>query len=418
MAGKVKCSSINRKKISWLLEQDLSVKFEAMQHHLEICRMLMNDIFEDEVKQYTGARYDRNKPHDGQYSRWGYNPGSVKLGGERIRVSVPRIYDNENKSNKSLESYEHFRELQAIDNRILKAVILGLSTRNYEVVTKSLMDSFGISHSSVSNEFIEVSSRRLESFENRDLSEYDFISLFIDGKYLAREQVVIVLGVTIQGDKVPLGFVQTASENSTSIGQLLKGLVERGLNYQQGLLCVIDGSKGIHKAVCDVFGNKAVIQRCRWHKRENVLSYLPESKAEYYRKRLNKAYAQEDYEIAKREFLGIIKDLQADNLSASRSLKEGLEETLTLHRLDLVEDFQDSFSTTNAIENLNSQIGKYLRNVKHWKSSGQRYRWVASALLEIEQRMRKVNNYKNLNAMRGAIEAEIEKQKKVIKKVA
>ena len=415
---KVKRISINRNKISWLLDQELDVKMQALQHHLDISRMLVNDVLEDEVRQYTGQRYKHDKPNNGQYSRWGYNRGSIKLGHQRVPIDVPRIYDKENNCNKSLESYGKLRELQEIDDRVPKAVLLGLSTRDYEPVIKNMMDSFGISHSSVSKEFIEQSSQRLEAFENRSLKEYDFIGLFIDGKYLAQEQVLIVLGVTIQGDKIPIGFIQTATENHKSIAQLLSSLIERGLKYEDGLLVVIDGSKGIFKAVKKVFDKYAIIQRCQWHKRENVLSYLPEEKANKYRKRMNKAYRQESYDEAKSELMVILDDLKIDNMGASRSLGEGLEETLTLHRLGLYETFGRSFATTNAIENLNSQIEKYLRKVKYWKTSSQRYRWVASALYEIEHRMRKVNNYKKLNEMRETLKAEINKQQKILPNVA
>jgi transposase-like protein len=411
-------TGINRNKLSWLLDQELDVKMQALQHHLDISRMLVNDVLEDEVRNYTGQRYKHDKPNNGQYSRWGYNRGSIKLGQQRIPIDVPRIYDNENNCNKSLESYSKLRELQEIDDRILKAVLLGLSTRDYEPVIKNMMDSFGISHSSISKEFIEQSSQRLEAFEKRSLKEYDFISLFIDGKYLAKEQVLIVLGVTIQGDKIPIGFIQTATENHKSIGELLSSLIERGLQYEDGLLVIIDGSKGIFKAVKKVFDKYAVIQRCQWHKRENVLSYLPEDKASHYRKRMNKAYRQESYDEARRELQLILDDLKVDNMGASRSLQEGLEETLTLHRLGLNEDFARSFATTNAIENLNSQIEKYLRKVKHWKTSYQRYRWVASALYEIEHRMRKVNNYKKLYEMRKVLKAEVHKQQKILQNVA
>ena len=415
---KVKRISINRNKISWLLDQELDVKMQALQHHLDISRMLVNDVLEDEVRQYTGQRYKHDKPNNGQYSRWGYNRGSIKLGHQRVPIDVPRIYDKENNCNKSLESYGKLRELQEIDDRVPKAVLLGLSTRDYEPVIKNMMDSFGTGHSSVSKEFIEQSSQRLEAFENRSLKEYDFIGLFIDGKYLAQEQVLIVLGVTIQGDKIPIGFIQTATENHKSIAQLLSSLIERGLKYEDGLLVVIDGSKGIFKAVKKVFDKYAIIQRCQWHKRENVLSYLPEEKANKYRKRMNKAYRQESYDEAKSELMVILDDLKIDNMGASRSLGEGLEETLTLHRLGLYETFGRSFATTNAIENLNSQIEKYLRKVKYWKTSSQRYRWVASALYEIEHRMRKVNNYKKLNEMRETLKAEINKQQKILPNVA
>lgn len=308
-----------------------------------------------------------------------YNPGSVEICSERLRVSVPHLFDNESKSNKSLETYEKLSELQSVDDWKLKTIILGLSTRNYEPVIKNLMDSFRISHSCVSNDFTEQSSSCQEMFENRNLIDYDFLALFIVGKYLAKEQVLILFGVTIQNIKAPIGFIQTATENSKSISELLSNLPEHGLKYEGSMLYVIDGSMGIHKAVQKVFSTSVDIQRCQWHKRENVLSYLPEAKAEGYRRRMIQAYNIEDYHDARQRLPAIINDLKADNMSVARSLKEGLDESLTLHRLGLTAYFIHSFSTTNAIENLNSQLGKYLRNVKKWTTSEQRYRWVASA---------------------------------------
>ncbi len=415
---KVKRYSINRKKISWLLEQELDVKLHAMQHHLDITRMLINDIFEDEVINHTGIRYSHIKPNDGRYSRWGFNPGSVKIGNQRIPVSVPRMYDNKTKRNKSLHTYEKLREVGEVNDSVLKAMILGLSTRDYEPVVKNMLDSFGLSHSSVSKEFIEQSGEKLKQFENRDINEHDFVALFIDGKYLAKEQIIIALGVTTKGDKIPIGFIQAATENSKVIKDLLFSLIERGLNYTDGLLCIIDGSKGIRKAIKEIFGDYAVIQRCQWHKRENVISYLKETKQDHYKRRINKAYRSEDYLEAKKYLKEIIEDLKTENIGASRSLEEGLEETLTLHRLGLTENFGRSFSTTNCIENLNSQITKYLRKVKYWKTSTQRYRWVACALLEIEQRMKKVHNYKHLNEMREKLQSEIDKQQIEMAEVA
>ena len=404
---KVNITSINRKKISWLLEQDLDVKITALQHHLDISRMLVNDILEDEIIKFAGSWYSHKKPHDGRFRRWGTNPGSIKLGERRIKLNVPRLYDTQTECNKPLDSYNKLREMDSLDDRILRAVLLGLSTRDYEQVIGNLLDGFGLSASSVSSEFIEQSSKKLEEFENRDLSDYDFVSLFIDGKYLAKEQIIIVIGVTIKGDKIPIGFVQSHSENSGVIQDLFSKLIDRGLQYKDGLLCVIDGSKGLYKAIKETFNGYAVIQRCFWHKRENVIKYLNENKQEHYRKRINHAYRSDDYQEARKLLKEIIADLKTDNLSASRSLEEGLEETLTLHRLGLIEDFRRSFSTTNCIESLNSQIEKYLRKVKNWKTSSQRYRWVASALLDIEHHMRKVNNYSKLSMMREKIRLEL-----------
>jgi transposase-like protein len=411
---KIKTTQINRKKLSWLLEQDLDVKLTALQHHLDISRMLVNDILEDEVNQYAGMWYSHDKPHNGRYSRWGTNPGSMKLGERRVKLAVPRIFDKESGRHKPLESYGKLREIETINDRILKAVLLGLSTRDYKQVIGNLLDGFGLSSSSVSNEFIDQSSKKLEYFENRDLSEYDFVSLFIDGKSLAKEQIIIVLGVTIEGDKIPIGFVQSHSENSSVIKELFTNLIDRGLRYEEGLLCVIDGSKGIYKAIKETFGSYSVIHRCHWHKRENVLKYLNESKQDHYRKRINQAYRTDDYEQACKLLKEIIKDLKTDNLSASRSMEEGMEETLTLHRLGLIEGFRKSFSTTNCIENLNSQMEKYLMKVKHWKTSSQKYRWIGSALLDVETRMRRVDNYTKLSVMRNKIKQELRIENKEV----
>jgi transposase-like protein len=250
----------------------------------------------------------------------------------------------------------------------------------------------------------------VKEFYERDLSVNTFIALFIDGKYLAKEQMVIVLGVTDQGDKIPLSFIQTNTENSRSVKQLLTDLTSRGFKYEDGLLCVVDGAKGLRKAIEEVFGKNAIVQRCQWHKRENVLSYLKESDKEVYKKKLNKAYATEDYMEARIQLEDIIEELRHINVYASNSLKEGLEESLTIHRLGLKADFGKSFSTTNIIENLNSQLVKYIKRVKYWKTSDQRQRWVASALLEIEHKMRRVDNFRMLHEMKNAIKKEIEKR--------
>jgi len=406
----VRPRGINRNKLKWLLEQPVDVKLEILGHHLELCRLLINEILDEEVTALSGDRYSHHKPHNGRYSRWGYNPGSVRIGNERIRVDVPRVYDNQRRSNISLENYRRLRHLPEADERVMKAILLGLSTGDYQEVVQQMLDSFGLSRSSISQKFIEVSSEKLKAFEERDLSGHHFVAIFIDGKYLAKEQIVIALGVTQTGEKIPLGFVQTHTENANSIGQLLKDLLSRGLNVEQGILFVIDGSKGILKAIKEVIGDYAVIQRCQWHKRENIVNYLNENQQEHFRRKLNKAYNEDNYEAAKERLMAIKVELESINHSAARSLQEGLEQSLTLHRLGLIETFRRSFTTTNCIENLNSQLTKYIGKVKHWKSSPQRYRWIAAALLEIEQRMNRVSNYKKIYELQEKLKEETEKR--------
>ena len=202
--------------------------------------------------------------------------------------------------------------------------------------------------------------------------------------------------------------MQTGTENERVGRQLLDQLVERGLRVDRGLLCVIDGSRGLRKAVYEGFGTKALIQRCQWHKRENVVSYLPKSMQNGMRKKLQGAYQEPTYERAKEKLLKIRKELQLINQSAVNSLDEGLEETLTLHRLGVFQEIGISFKTTNCIESLMSLVGQRTDKVDYWKNSDQKHRWLASALLEIEPCLRKVKGCRFLPHLRKAVHAETE----------
>lgn len=413
----IKSSEISREKIGWMLSQPLEVKVELMHQHLRICQIVVNSILEQEVEELCGPRYRHEKPHDGRYSRYGYNPGSVRMGPEKVPIEVPRVYDKEEERHRSLESYQALGALPAPEDRIMKAVLYGLGTRDYEGVISQLAESFGMSSSTVSRAFIERSRKALETFEKRKLEE-EYLALFVDGKALSREQMVIALGITSRGQKVPLGVIQCGSENAASVCGLLEDLVDRGLKFEQGMLVVIDGSKGIRKAIEQVFGPFAVVQRCQFHKRENVVSYLSEEQQEKFRKKIQSAYCLEDYEQARGQLKEIHHELDQINRAAANSMMEGLEETLTLHRLGLHFLFHRSFATTNLIENVNSQLHKYLRKVKRYVNSDQRYRWVASGLIEVEQKMRKVNNFKMLHKMREAVEMEVASRNRKKLKVA
>ncbi|KKK99794.1 hypothetical protein LCGC14_2629180, partial [marine sediment metagenome] len=331
-------------------------------------------------------------------------------GDQKLKVDVPRIYDNEQDKNTMLDRYEDLKQLPEPTEQLINGVLLGLSMRDYSKVIDHLGEGFGMSKSSISRSFIDRTEEKLKEFESRSLESLQIIALFIDGKYLSKEQIIICMGVTLQGEKIPLGFVQTTTENSVPIKDMLTNLKERGLAWEEGLLCVIDGSKGIRKAIEDSFGNKAIIQRCQWHKQENILKYIPEKEQDAVKRKYQQSVNKESYKEARESLKDLKRDLEVINLSAARSLEEGLEDILTLHRLGLNVDFSKSFATTNCIENLNSQIGKYLNKVKYWKNSKERYRWIAAALLEIELKMRKVNNFRILNQMQKTIKEEIKKR--------
>jgi transposase-like protein len=398
------------KHIREVLENgDYEVKLSLIRQVGEITKLLIQSVFQDEINEKIGARYRHGKKGRSIY-RWGSNPGSVRICEEKIKLNIPRLRDEQSKKEIPLDSYNDIKDTEPDAERLLKGVIHGISMNDYHDVVRQFEDSYGLGRSKVSEIFKEQSAKRVEEFFNRDLSQHNFIALFIDGKYLAKEQIVIVLGVTEGGDKIPLSFIQTHSENHRSIKELLLDLINRGLKYEEGLLCAIDGSTGMRKAIEETFGDYAVIKRCSWHKRENMLSYLPEHRKEEFKKKYDSAYGKTDYMEAQNAFIDLANDLQKINVSASRSIHDGLEELLTLHRLNLVEDFGRSFSTTNAIENLNSQLVKYVGRVKFWKTGDQRTRWVATALIEIEPRLKKINNHRNLNIFKEKIKAEVQKR--------
>ena len=230
---------------------------------------------------------------------------------------------------------------------MLRKILKGLSCRDYEACVEPVAETFGLKASSLSRRFKRAGARKPQELRERDPSVYDIVGIFLDGKTFGDDEMVIALGVTLAGNKVILGFVQTATENESVCSSFLRELLERGLNIDRGVLCVIDGSKGLRKAVDRVFTNKAAVQRCTWHKRENVVRYLSTSLQPTFRRKLQAAYEKPTYAQAKGALMRVRSQLVSLNASAVASLDEGLEETLTLHRLGMFKDLGESFKTTN-----------------------------------------------------------------------
>lgn len=233
------------------------------------------------------------------------------------------------------------------------------------------------------------------------------VTLFLDGKAFADATMVIALGITLSGEKRFLGFVETDTENEKVLTPFLRSLVERGLDLTEGLLVILDGGKGLRAAVRKAFRDRALVHRCQWHKRENVVSYLPKSEQAAFRKRLQRAYNRPTYEEARTALQKLHAELEERNQSAAASLAEGLEETLTLHRLGIYGVLGRSLKTTNCLESVNALVEERCAKVDHWKNSSQRQRWLATALLEIEPRLRKVMGYRHLPKLREALKKEL-----------
>ena len=353
-----------------------------------------------EFKALIGRRYAHGKP----MGRWGSNRGSIYLGDQKVGIDVPRARNRRTGEEATLASYARLQSPRVIEEMALRRVINGVSMRKYEDAALSIPETFGISRDSVSRRWIRASAKKLAALNDRSLSTYDIVAIFLDGKHFSTDhEIIVALGVTITGEKIILGMVETTTENYAVCRDFVRSLVDRGLGIEDPILCIIDGGKGLRKGLQEVLGDQAVIQRCQWHKRENVLQYLPSSRQSEFRRKLQGAYEQPTYERAKKGLEAIKRELKTLNLSAVNSLEEGFEETLTIHRLGLFEKLGRSFKTTNAIENVNSLLGGYTDRVDYWKTSEQRQRWVATALLEIEPKLRTVMGHRHLKELRSAM---------------
>lgn len=359
-----------------------------------------------EVERLAGPRYRRGGGQPGLV-RWGRRQGSVYLADQKLPITYTRVRDHVTRREVPLATYQRLREPRAVDAGLFRKVLHGLSCRRYEACVEAVPEAFGVSASTVSRRFIRASARQLAALQTRRLEAVDLVALVLDGKTFAEDAMVLALGITATGEKVVLGVVQTATENGRVCAAFLRELVERGLRSDQGLLCVLDGAKGLRQAVQTVFGARAVVQRCQWHERENVVAYLPRPQQATWRRKLQQAYERPTYAEAKAALLRLRRELHLVNASAAASLDEGFEETLTLHRLGVFPTLGISLKTTNCLESLNALVGQYTDTVDHWRTSDQKQRWVAAALLEIEPRLRRIKGYQHLPQLRAALHAEI-----------
>jgi len=391
------------------LAEDLGARVAVIQALIPLGLEAVRDVLQQEVEALAGARYARKGGRPG-HVRWSKERGSVYLGDQKLPVVYQRVRDQLRDVEVPLETYQRFQEPRALDEGLMRRVLLGLSCRRYAECAEAVPEAFGLAPSTVSRRYIRASARQLQALTERRLESYDLVALLLDGKTFAEDEMVIVLGVTLRGHKIILGFVQTATENTRVIAELLRDLVVRGLRYEQGLLVVIDGSKGLRRGVQEVFGDAAAVQRCTWHKRENVVAHLPKGQQATWRQKLQRAYEQPTHAEAKASLDRLARELRVLNESAARSLTEGLEETLTLHRLGVVGELGRSFKTTNALESVMAQVEARTGKVDRWRTSDQKQRWLASALLDIEPRLRRVRGYRALPKLREALQRTLRKE--------
>ena len=377
---------------------DVDSKVEMIRALVPLGLMHVEELLDEEVKAFAGERYARKEARF-RGRRHGSNPGTVGLGGQRVPVRVPRVRSVAG-GEIPLRTYDELSPGGAVNELLLRRVLYGISCRNYESAAAAIPGAIGLSSSTVSRGFVQASGAKLREMQERDLSGEDVVAIFLDGKAFADAMMVVALGITISGEKRFLGFVKTDTENEQVLTPFLRSLMERGLDIAGGVLVIVDGGKGLRAAVKRAFRNRALVQRCQWHKRENVVRYLSKTEQAVWRKRLQRAYERPEYNEARAA-------LEERNQSAAASLEEGLEETLTLHRLGVYGVLGRSLKTTNCLESVNALVEERCAKVDHWKNSSQRQRWLATALIDIEPRLRKVIGYRHLPKLREALKREL-----------
>jgi len=389
---------------------DLDTMIPLIQALIPLGLQAFAEVMQAEVAQLAGRKYSRA---GGQAAvvRWGRQKGSIFLADQKVPVAVQRVRDRQRRQEIPLRSYQQLQTPRAADVGLFRKLLAGPSCRDYEASAEAVPEAFGLSASSVSRRFIRASAKQLQALQERRLDDYDLVALLLDGKTFATDTMIVALGVTVTGEKVILGFVQTATENEVVCSAFLRELRERGLRVEHGLLVVLDGAKGLRKAVQTVFGTDAAVQRCQWHKRENVVAYLPKSQQGPWRRKLQAAYERPTYAEAKAALLRLRPELRLLNESAVKSLDEGLEETLTLHRLGVFRELGISLKTTNCLESLNSLVEQRVAKVDRWRTSDQKQRWLAAALLNIEPRLRRIKGFRALPLLRQALLAEVQGEK-------
>jgi len=372
---------------------------------------LMQLMMEEEVRSLVGER-SRPQP-DRRLNRWGTEQGYCVAMGQKVPIERPRVRDTEEDKEVRLGTYEIFHRGEPLTETVWEKLMLGLSTRKYGQAVREFSEAYGLEKSAVSERFIEASRDKLKQLMERRLDKMDFCALLIDATPFAGQQMVAALGIGQDGKKMILGIRQGATENATVVGELLGDLANRGLDFSVPRLYVLDGGKALHAAVKKYAGESAPIQRCQVHKRRNVLDHLTEEQKPAVAKRLNVAYALEDYNAAKQALQGLHRELMDLNPSAARSLGEGLEETLTVHRLGIPLQLRKTLASTNVIESAFSVVERVCLNVKRWQGGDQRERWVGSGLFVAEKQFRRVTGHKHIPKLIRELEVLISPKKGV-----
>jgi len=355
--------------------------------------LLMSAAMHSECERIAGPKGSKNPLRRANW--WGSDLSPVYYDRQKVLIERPRLRGKDNKEI-ALDTYMALKNPRGMRDTVLKNMILGISSRNYEEAVEGVMKGYGIRKSSVSRHFVQATAEQMREFLERDLSGLDLVALFIDGIEFKGQLLVVALGLDKGGRKHVLGLWQGATENSSVCTRLLEDIVRRGLDIGKDYLFVLDGSKALRSAVAKMFGADVAVQRCHQHKRRNVREHLPKEHQAAIDARIAAAHNMTDYDAARKSLELTVRYLEKLNPSAASSLKEGLEETLTVHRLGVTGLLRKTVSTTNPIESCFSLTRAVTGRVKRWRGGDMVQRWAVAALLRAEKKFRRVKGYREI----------------------
>ena len=372
---------------------------EGLSH--EIGLMLVLAVIESECERIAGAKDSKNPLRTANW--WGSQLGAIYYDKQKVLIDRPRLRGKDNKEIQ-LSTYKAFQNPKGMKSSVMKQLILGISSRNYEEAVEGFIKGYGIKKSSISRHFVKATAEQMKELMERDLSELEPCAIFIDGIEFKKHLLVVALGLDREGKKHILGLWQGATENATVCSNLLDDMERRGLDMGRDYLFVLDGSKALRSSVAKKFGTDVLVQRCQQHKRRNVRDHLPPEHQEAIDARLRAAYNMTDYDKAKESLELTVKYLDRLNPSAAASLREGLEETLTVHKLGIAGLLRKTLSTTNPIESCFSVTRTITGRVKKWNGGNMVQRWAVAALLRAEKRFKRVKGYREIPKLVAALQ--------------
>jgi putative transposase len=391
-----------------LLSRLKAVKEGFFELCIRVGEQALDALMEQDRTELCGTKWSRDPSR--RAVRGGSTSSEITLGGRRVSVRRLRASSVDGQE-LALPSFAWAADRDPLDEQTWRSMVAGVSTRSYAESLDPLPDELrerSTSSSSVSRRFVALSQRQLTKCLSRPLGELDLWVVMIDGIDYRDHAILVAMGIDSSGKKHVLGVREGTTENSAVAGALLSDLVDRGLATDHPLLFVIDGGKALRKAIRRVFGEFGVVGRCQVHKMRNVLEHLPEEMRPSVRQAMRQAYASFKPQSARRQLERLTRSLESDHPGAAASLREGLEETLTLQALGIKGALWKTLRSTNPIENLNGGIAKFTRNVRRWRDGSMILRWVGSAILEAEQKFRRVRGYREMPTLIEALRSRVE----------